>query len=420
VSSTVKPGRELNAALDGTVALASLAGTSLDDMSQALQGAATSGDLTGKELYMLQTRGVNALSILADAYGVTQSEAERMVKEGKISFNDFMDAVNKTTDGAAKIMGTSIRSMWENLNAALGRAGEKIVGPLLEGFRTVAPALTSVIDSIGVEVGTMMEGVAARIQPVFEDIADWLDNLASGGGFSDLIGMFEKVKGAAIVLGTAGIGPLLRQIPLIGGLFRGLTGPIGLVIGLFIEMWTESEILRNAVSDAFQRIGEAVQGSGGAFESLSDLVSTVAKALGDTLGTALNIVVPIVETLAKAFNATPEGLQKAAIIGGGAGLAFFKLGGTLSGLRSGFETMQIAALYGVDAIKAIPGALASLPGHAAAAAGAVGRLSQAMMTLTRTAITGMIGGLKKAALAMKGLAVSMLTNPVGIAIAAFV
>src|SRR5699024_9872640 len=54
------------------------------------------------------------------------------------------------------------------------------------------------------------------------------------------------------------------------------------------------------------------------------------------------------------------------------------------------------------------------------AAGAVGRLSQAMMTLTRTAITGMIGGLKKAALAMKGLAVSMLTNPVGIAIAAFV
>src|SRR5699024_7753287 len=116
----------------------------------------------------------------------------------------------------------------------------------------------------------------------------------------------------------------------------------------------------------------------------------------------------------------PEGLQKAAIIGGGAGLAFFKLGGTLSGLRSGFETMQIAALYGVDAIKAIPGALASLPGHAAAAAGAVGRLSQAMMTLTRTAITGMIGGLKKAALAMKGLAVSMLTNPVGIAIAAFV
>src|SRR5699024_6453276 len=111
VSSTVEPGRELNAALDGTVALASLAGTSLDDMSLALQGAATSGDFTGKELYMLQTRGVNALSILADAYGVTQSEAEKMVKEGKISFNDFMDAVNKTTDGAAKIMGTSIRSM---------------------------------------------------------------------------------------------------------------------------------------------------------------------------------------------------------------------------------------------------------------------------------------------------------------------
>src|SRR5699024_321422 len=155
---------------------------------------------------------------------------------------------------------------------------------------------------------------------------------------------------------------------------------------------TESEILRNAVSDAFQRIGEAVQGSGGAFESFSDLVSTVAKALGDTLGTALNIVVPIVETLAKAFNAMPEGLQKAAIIGGGARLALFKVGGALSGRRSGFETMQMAALYGVVAIEAIPGAPASLPGHAAAAAGAVGRLSQSLMTLPRTAITGMIGG----------------------------
>src|SRR5699024_12445578 len=99
-------------------------------------------------------------------------------------------------------------------------------------------------------------------------------------------------------------------------------------------MWTESEILRNAVSVAFQRIGEAVQGSGGAFESFSDLVSTVSKALGDTLGTALNIVVPIVETLAKAFNALPEGLQKAAIIDVGAGLAFFKLGVTRSGLRT--------------------------------------------------------------------------------------
>src|SRR5699024_5246782 len=282
VSSTVKPGRELNAALDGTVALASLAGTSLDDMSQALQGAATSGDLTGKELYMLQTRGVNALSILADAYGVTQSEAERMVKEGKISFNDFMSAVNKTTGDAAVIMGTSIRSMWENFNAALGRAGEKIVGPLLEGFRTVAPALTAVVDSLGEQVGQAMEGIGKRLEPVFDSLAKWLDNLASSGALDGIIGMFEKFKGVAILLASAGIGPLLQQIPVIGRVFSGLTGPVGLVIGLFIQMWTESEILRDAVTDAFDKIVNAISGSGSTFETISGMISTLAKVMGDS------------------------------------------------------------------------------------------------------------------------------------------
>lgn len=443
VSSAIKPGKDLNSALDGTVALAGLAGTSLDDMTQALVGSAASGKLSARELRMLEIRGVNALSILQDAYGVTAEEARKMVSDGKVSFSDFMSAVNKTTGDAAVIMGTSIRSMWENFNAALGRAGEKIVGPLLEGFRTVAPALTSVVDALGEQVGQAMEGIGKRLEPVFDSLAKWLENLASSGALDSIIGMFEKFKGAAILLASAGIGPLLQQIPIIGRVFSGLTGPVGLVIGLFIQMWTESEILRDAVTDAFEKIVNAIDGSGGTFEMISGMISTLAKVMGDSLGTAINIVVPIIETLLNLFNSMPDGVQKTALAMAGAGLGASALGisfgdvfragskiggltfkalsdlpGTADAVVRSFDGIRLTGMYAKDGITQVVNAVKGLPGHATAAASAVGRLGQTLMNLSRKALMGLVGGLKKAALAMKGLAVSMLTNPIGIAVLA--
>src|SRR5699024_691032 len=91
---------------------------------------------------------------------------------------------------------------------------------------------------------------------------------------------------------------------------------------------------------------------------------------------------------------------------------------TMRAVSMSFDGVRLMGMYAKDGIVNVVNAMKGLPGQAAAAAGAVSRLGQSMMALSRQAIASMVGGLKTAALAMKGFAVSMLTNPIGIAVVA--
>ena len=305
MTSGVQAGEELDGALSAMVATAAASGAPLSDITGIWQGMATSGKVTGKELYMLQNRGVNAAQALADHFGITAEAARDMVSDGKVSFEDLNAAMSSEMGQMAEEMGGTFEGMRANLLAGMGRLGAALLGPVFEGMKPVMGAIIEQLRVLTPLVSEAMEGVAPVISGFFENLASAIEGV-------DLAGIFSSISDGVSTLGSAfapiaglvigALGPLLSHLPIIGRLFTGLTGPVGLVIGLFIAMWRESEVLRDAIGEVFS----AFSGSSGIlssltpiFETLAAVISTVAGVLGDLLGYAILFILPYVEQLAQ-------------------------------------------------------------------------------------------------------------------------
>ena len=215
------------------------------------------------------------------------------MKDGTVSFDDFNDALLKLNsegmDGVASF-DTQARTATLGIATAFTNAGNRI-----------RKAMSSILEAIGVDViagkiNTLTEGIVGFGERVGEAIT----RLKSSGGFSQL---GQTLGGLLPVIGglAGALGPLLTQIPLIRGVFSGLTGPVGIVIGLFTSMMMHSQLLRDAISSAFKTLGEAFQSPAisGALQALGSQLGTIAGILGDSLGSALNVVAPLLANMAQ-------------------------------------------------------------------------------------------------------------------------
>ena len=215
------------------------------------------------------------------------------MKDGTVSFDDFNDALLKLNsegmDGVASF-DTQARTATLGIATAFTNAGNRI-----------RKAMASILEAIGVDViagkiNTLTEGIVGFGERVGEAIT----RLKSSGGFSQL---GQTLGGLLPVIGglAGALGPLLTQIPLIGGVFSGLTGPVGIVIGLFTSMMMHSQLLRDAIGNAFTTLGQVFQSPAitGALQALGSQLGTIAGILGDSLGSALNVVAPLLANMAQ-------------------------------------------------------------------------------------------------------------------------
>lgn len=215
------------------------------------------------------------------------------MKDGTVTFEDFNNALLKLNsegmEGVASF-DTQARTATLGIATAFTNAGNRI-----------RKAMSAIIKAIGVDViagkiNTMTEGIVGFGERVGEAII----KLKSSGGFSQL---GQTLGGMLPVIGglAGALGPLLVHIPLIGGAFSSLTGPVGIVIGLFTSMVMHSQLLQGAISGAFKTLGEVFQSSAvtGALEALGAQMGAVAGILGDSLGSALNVVAPLLANMAQ-------------------------------------------------------------------------------------------------------------------------
>ena len=298
MTSGVQAGDELDSALSAMVATAAASGAPLDDISGIWQKMAASGKVTGQELFQLQTRGVNAAQALADHFGITADAARDLVSDGKVSFEDLNAAMSSEMGQMAEEMGTTFEGMRSIMMAGVGRLGAALLGPVTDAMKPVMGAISEQLHTLTPLVSEAMEGVAPAIMGFFEGLADALAGI-------DLAGVFSSISSGISSLGSAlapiagavlgALGPLLSNLPVVGRLFSGLTGPVGLVIGLFIAMWRESETLRSAFAAVFESLSGVGGSLGPVFEFAGQLISTLAGLLGDVLGTAILTVLPWIE-----------------------------------------------------------------------------------------------------------------------------
>lgn len=253
---------------------------------------------------------------LADAGAYTGDFSEAMSK-GEISAEEFNAAITslgfKDAAMEAATSTSTFEGAWGNFEAA-------ITGGLVKVLEPFKGAATETLTKF-----------ADKATDIFTKVSDAISSGVKDGGL-------DKFKGALgglqpIIGGLAGmLGPLLSGIPGIGGAFSSLTGPVGIVLGLFTQMLTNSPELRAALGTVFSVVGQVAaqvapifseimtvlgQVLGQIGDQLAPILSVLAIMLGNMIGQVLPQLMPIIATiLAVIGQLVPPIMQVVQIIAG--------------------------------------------------------------------------------------------------------
>lgn len=263
VAAGVAPGQELERVLRLTADAATIAKTDMGDMGQIFNKVAATGKLNGEVVQQLSERGIPVLSGLAEMYGVTADEAQKMVSRGEVSFEDFTTLMDNTLGGAALKSGETFRGAMANMFASFSRAGESIFTPLMPAIQTGMQAITSMMDGLG---------------PVFETagaaIGEWLTPL--GPMLTDLAG---------------------KVAPLIQSMMSAGPPPFFVVLG---------EMVKAALPAIMELAGVVGGALSTAFTALAPVAGEIGRLLGDVLAQVLPIVSGLLMSLAPIFASLVE------------------------------------------------------------------------------------------------------------------
>jgi tape measure domain-containing protein len=329
----VKSGQEMQTVLTTVADTAQISGRSMSDIGAIFSSVAARGKLQGDDMLQLMSSGVPVLQFLSDQLGVTTADVSDMVSKGRIDFQTFQAAMQAGLGGAAQAAGDTFSGSLANVKAALSRLGESAATPVLEALRQVfvalapaidqgaavlAPFITLLGDKLAAKTPTVVDGISSLVDR-FSGLAEGAQSLVSGGGLSgasELLGGLSPIIGAA----SGAAGPLLSKIPLVGGAFSSLTGPVGLAIGAFTSMMRNSDSLRDSIGTAVPTIVETFQGMG---PGIGDVLTTV----GTTLGLLGDAAAPVVDLLTGAL--VPV-LQEVPDVAGGIAGVFEGIAGVLA------------------------------------------------------------------------------------------
>lgn len=266
------------------------------------------GKLMNQDIQQLTENGVAILPALQNQLHLTAQQVQDLASSGGISFGQFRTALASLVDPSilAQLTNTLPRQL-DRLNGSLRILSNAFVGvnvTAAAGFTAAAngmdvavtnlvrsaadalrsPALLAAATAIGNQLAVMVAGIAKFIGPIVSGIAT----------MSGEIGKFGALALPILGLAIGGFSGLAADIPVIGRLVGGLTGPIGLLVGLFGTMLASSPQLRAAFGTAFGVLADT-------FKQLAPTFSVVAGMLGQIAGAIGNALAPLVSGLAQAF-----------------------------------------------------------------------------------------------------------------------
>lgn len=165
--------------LMGIAGVASMSGSSFEDISQIFTTAAGKGKVQAEEFRRLAVRGLNASAVIAKALGVTEEEVSEMARKGQISFETFANAMADAYGSHAKDSTKMFQGAMEDLKAALARIGADFYGPALTGARDILNSLTPLVDVLHEKISgalttsTTLLGKASQKATQFFDLLSY-------------------------------------------------------------------------------------------------------------------------------------------------------------------------------------------------------------------------------------------------------
>ena len=306
LASGVKEGKELTKYIQLVGDAATVAKIPMGDMGQIFNKVSATGKVTGEVLMQLSERGIPALQLLAEEYGVTAEEMQGMVRKGEVSSARFLKAIEKAFGGAALEAGNTLRGSVDNLNAAFGRLGEKFWTENLPKLQDGIKQLTDLVDDAGPSMVILGE--------LFGDLLSSIALLADGdiSGFevsisqtlSNLAILLENFMVAAIPAAGAFISGLV--IAIASGLPTLLPAFIEGIIGLIEQLVVQLPTIASQLADGFFEVAKTLfykipeilpELQESLFEAMVILAESLALSLPLMMDALIQLMIAVFEVL---------------------------------------------------------------------------------------------------------------------------
>lgn len=261
---------------------------------------AAKGRVQLMDVWEVSKTGVNALAVLANHFGLTTNQMQKMIESGAVPATEAIDALvlgiekgstgiagqTVALGGLAQALGQTTSGALANFRIAMSRFGQSIIepfagvgGPLVKLFQ----GLTDAFDGLGKRIKASLTELVAS--PGFQRFLTWLSDLpqkigpvlSSLGQLAPIIAPIAAALAAIATSNLAGaLGPLGALLPVINP-----------VVAALAALVLVSEPLREAFTTLATTVGASL---GEAFRILAPLVREIATALGAALGSALTTI----------------------------------------------------------------------------------------------------------------------------------
>ena len=247
LAAGVKEGAELERYIRLVGSAAVGANRQISDMALIFNRVQGSGRLMTQELNMIEEGMPGFAQAMANTLGVTQAEFRKMVTEGKVSSEQFLEVMEGFAGRMSEAYANSWSGLVSNTKAWIGIIGENLLSGVFEQSKESIREFMELLKSEKVqawarETGEKIGEAFAKIVEKVKDVINWWTSLDAGT--QALIGKFAlfvvslgpvlSITGKVIDVALSLKGAVTALIPVISSLGSALTflatNPIGAVI----------------------------------------------------------------------------------------------------------------------------------------------------------------------------------------------
>ena len=173
-ASGVKAGKNMLPALKAVAGTAAMTNSSFEDIGNIFATVAGQGKLMTMQLRQLEARGLNAAATLAEHFKTSEAAVRDMVTKGKVSFNDFSEAMSEAFGEHAAEANNTFQGSLNNIKAALSRIGQNFATPIIRDMVPVFNTIRKFVNALNTAIGN------TGLYKFFDEVSSKLSKLTTG------------------------------------------------------------------------------------------------------------------------------------------------------------------------------------------------------------------------------------------------
>ena len=315
-TGNVEIGKELEEQITRVANVSAAYGVEGEHAGYLLNNILTKNKVTWGDLSQMQQNQIPIVSQLADYYGVTGDEIQKMAAEGAISIEDLNTVLDDNAGAAAEEYSNSWQGIFANIKANVGKIGAAGLDKFFQVLKDEAGGFLDVLRSdeikeVAANIGETLGSAFQKLIDGVKTVVTWFAELSPTWQAVILgaIGLAVAIGPILIVVGklAAGIGAIITTFGMLLKVFALLMNPIGLIItavgllvGAFVYLWNTNEGFRDFFINIWEGIKDFFIGMWEgylqpAFQAIGDAWNATA---GFIQSAWENVIQPVWETIA--------------------------------------------------------------------------------------------------------------------------